>query len=188
MEEHVKAAEAFAAAIERSHDESVQSFPTLPMWLQQWSTTLFLQAKRTLRMLYNEQSKESRELNRRIEKLQEEGKDPSQPQPRMVSNAQPRSATIPPQRTMTSSPRVPSRMESPQPLQRMTDTVDESFMLLGDQRVSKNELFPGFSLFFAWMMLVRARWSIQPVLEHNARNAGYPLLAGGFRNRTLRQS
>jgi len=109
-------------------------------------------------MLYNEQLKESRELNRRIEKLQEEGKDPSQPQPRMVSNVQPRSATIPPQRTMTSSPRVPSRMESPQPLQRMTDTVDESFMLLGDQRVSKNELlFPGFSLFFAWMMLVRAR-------------------------------
>lgn len=123
MEEHVKAAEAFAAAIERSHDES---------------------AKRTLRMLYNEQLKESRELNRRIEKLQEEGKDPSQPQPRMVSNVQPRSATIPPQRTMTSSPRVPSRIESPQPLQRMTDTVDESFMLLGDQRSEPGDPFNQF--------------------------------------------
>jgi len=31
MEEHTKAAEAFAAAIERSHDESVNSFPTSRM-------------------------------------------------------------------------------------------------------------------------------------------------------------
>jgi len=39
-------------------------------------------------------------------------------------------------------------MESPQPVQRMTDTVDESFMLLGGQQVSKNEP-PDFHLFFA---------------------------------------
>jgi len=97
-----------------------------------------LQAKRTLRMLYNEQLKESRELNRRIEKLREEGKDPSLPQPTTTSNIQPKNALIP-HRAMTSSPQVPGHMESPQPVQRMTDTVDESFMLLGGQQVNKNE-------------------------------------------------
>jgi len=97
-----------------------------------------LQAKRTLRMLYNEQLKESRELNRRIDKLREEGKDPSLPQPTTASKIQPKN-TPTPHKAMTSSPQVPGRMESPQPLQRMTDTVDESFMLLGGQQVSEND-------------------------------------------------
>ncbi|KXN82501.1 hypothetical protein AN958_02352 [Leucoagaricus sp. SymC.cos] len=123
MDEHFKAAKAFAAAIERSHDES---------------------AKRTLRMLYNEQLKSGRDLQRRIEKLKEEGKDPSQPQP--IPNApamQHKNITAPSQRTMT-PPQVPGRIESPQPLHGMTDTVGESFMLLGGQRSEPGDPFNQF--------------------------------------------
>lgn len=104
-----------------------------------YHTRFFSQAKRTLRMLYNEQMKAGRDLERRIEKLKEEGKDPSQPQPLSTApstSSKPKNATAPPQWTVSPPPQVPNRTESPQPLQRMIDTVDESFMLLGVQRVS----------------------------------------------------
>ncbi|KAF5358082.1 hypothetical protein D9756_001840 [Leucocoprinus leucothites] len=126
MEEHFKAARAFTAAIERSHDES---------------------AKRTLRMLYNEHLKAGRDLQRRIEKLREEGKDPSQPQPTTtapITHPRPRNTAVASQRTMSPAPQVPGRIESPQPLQRMTDTVDESFMLLGGQRSEPGDPFNQF--------------------------------------------
>ena len=90
-------------------------------------------------MLYNEQMKAARDFERRIEKLKEEGKDPSQPQPLSTAsnaNSKPKNAAAPPQWPVSPPPQVPNRTESPQPLQRMIDTVDESFMLLGVQRVS----------------------------------------------------
>lgn len=95
-------------------------------------------------MLHGEQLKAGRDLQRRIEKLKEEGKDPLQPQPMATApaaNAQPRNPAIPAHRTVNPPAQVPGRIESPQPLQRMTDTVDESFMLLGGQRVSISALF-----------------------------------------------
>ncbi|KAF9451196.1 hypothetical protein P691DRAFT_757473 [Macrolepiota fuliginosa MF-IS2] len=126
MEEHFKAAKAYIAAIERSHDES---------------------AKRTLHMLYNEQSKAAKDLQRRIEKLKEEGKDPLQPQPIATVptvNVQPKNVMAPVPRTVNTHPHVPGRIESPQPLQMMTDTVDESFMLLGGQRSEPGDPFNHF--------------------------------------------
>ncbi|KAF8162995.1 hypothetical protein B0H34DRAFT_794745 [Crassisporium funariophilum] len=122
-EEHLKAAEAYMAAIDRSHDES---------------------AKRTLRMLYNEHCKAAKELQRRIDKLKEEGKDPSLPQkPDFPRAAPPRNNSSNayssgPQRVNTSSP---------QPLRPMSDsqnTGDESFMLLGGQRSDPGDAFNQF--------------------------------------------
>ena len=85
-------------------------------------------------MLYNEHCKAGKELQRKIDILKNEGKDPSLPQlpelsqkappPKLHSNAYP------------GPPRV--NTSSPQPLRFMTDsqnTGDESFMLLGAQRV-----------------------------------------------------
>ncbi|EEB88308.1 hypothetical protein MPER_13926, partial [Moniliophthora perniciosa FA553] len=57
--EHFKAAEAYLAALERTQDDST---------------------KRTLQMLYNEHHKAGSELEKKIERLKEEGKDPNAPQ------------------------------------------------------------------------------------------------------------
>lgn len=209
MEEHFKAAKAFTAGIERSHDESVQLFPAFFKVTLTNSALCFIQAKRTLRMLYNEQLKEGRDLQRRIEKLKEEGRDPLQPQPTnkahppTTANIQPRNTIVPSQRTTNHPPHVPGRIESPQPLQRMTDTVDESFMLLGGQRVSEkippiftilafslhHTFTPSFIHFYFFvlrMILVRTRRSFQSVLEYNARNARYPFFTCRIRNCTSR--
>ncbi|CAA7267636.1 unnamed protein product [Cyclocybe aegerita] len=120
-EEHLKAAEAYQAAIERSHDESAQ---------------------RTLRMLYNEHCKAAKDLQRKIDKLREEGKDPALPQkPDLPKPASPR--------RNSSQYAGPSRMNtsSPQPTGRpLTDsnTGDESFMLLGGQRSDPGDAFNQF--------------------------------------------
>ncbi|KAG6813608.1 hypothetical protein H0H92_009225 [Tricholoma furcatifolium] len=109
-EEHLKAAEAYLAAVERSHDEST---------------------KRTLRLLYNDHTKAARELERKIEKLREEGKDPALPQKLEVSQLQASRTPRPPS--------FPRSTPSTPPLRPMTDSqnaVDESFMLLAGQRVS----------------------------------------------------
>ncbi|KAJ7721072.1 hypothetical protein DFH07DRAFT_858139 [Mycena maculata] len=119
-EEHYKAAEAYEKAMERSNDES---------------------AKRTLKMLYNEHHKAGKELQRRIEQLKAEGKDPSLPQkpdPPQSSTARPNSNPY---------PAFPRSAPSPPPHRPMTDsqgTVDESFMLLGGQRSDPGDAFNQF--------------------------------------------
>ncbi|KAF5386747.1 hypothetical protein D9615_001828 [Tricholomella constricta] len=122
-EEHLKAAEAYQAAVERSNDESVQS----------------LVAKRTLRLLYNEHCKAAKEINRKIEKLKEEGKDPSLPQKlELPQFSAPRSSAH--LGITRSTPSTP-------PLRPMTDsqnTVDESFMLLAGQRSDPGDAFNQF--------------------------------------------
>ncbi|KAJ7109159.1 hypothetical protein C8R44DRAFT_801793 [Mycena epipterygia] len=119
-EEHYKAAEAYEKAMERSNDES---------------------AKRTLKMLYNEHHKAGKELQRKIEQLKAEGKDPNLPQ-----------KPDPPQSVATRSnshpyPAFPRSAPSPPPHRPMTDsqgTVDESFMLLGGQRSDPGDAFNQF--------------------------------------------
>ncbi|PPQ65104.1 hypothetical protein CVT24_003065 [Panaeolus cyanescens] len=123
-EEHFKAAEAYLAGIDRSHDES---------------------AKRTLRMLYNDHCKAGKELQRKIEKLKMEGKDPALPQ-KLDATTSPKT-NIP---RSNSRPYVgPSRVNtsSPQPVMPMSDSQnagEESFMLLGGQRSDPGDAFNQF--------------------------------------------
>ncbi|KAK2460550.1 hypothetical protein APHAL10511_007020 [Amanita phalloides] len=115
-EEHAKAADAYLAAVERSHDES---------------------AKRTLRMLYNDHCKAERELQRKIEKLRQDGKDPNLP----YKQEQP---ILPLVRGVQSTGiQIPHDTASPPP-RPMIDTVDESFMLLGGQRSDPGDAFNQF--------------------------------------------
>ncbi|GLB35334.1 hypothetical protein LshimejAT787_0208990 [Lyophyllum shimeji] len=117
-DEHMKAAEAYLAAVERSNDES---------------------AKRTLRMLYNEHCKAAKELGRRIEKLREEGKDPSLPQKLEIPQfSTPRSQAHP--GIARSTPSTPP----PRPMTDSQNTVDESFMLLAGQRSDPGDAFNQF--------------------------------------------
>ncbi|KIY51115.1 hypothetical protein FISHEDRAFT_38010, partial [Fistulina hepatica ATCC 64428] len=118
-EEHLKAANAFLAASEKCSDEST---------------------KRTLRMLHADHSKSAKDLQRRIDALRQEGKDPSLPQkpdpPKPAPRVNPGFAT--PTRS------VPSPTPS---LRHMTDSqnaVDESFMLLAGQRSDPGDAFHQF--------------------------------------------
>ncbi|KAJ7273494.1 hypothetical protein B0H12DRAFT_1089662 [Mycena haematopus] len=119
-EEHYKAAEAYEQALERSNDES---------------------AKRTLKLLYNEHHKAGKELQRKIDQLKAEGKDPTlphKPDPPQLSAM--RSSSHP-------YPSFPRSAPSPPPHRPMTDsqgTVDESFMLLGGQRSDPGDAFNQF--------------------------------------------
>ncbi|TBU32265.1 hypothetical protein BD311DRAFT_862659 [Dichomitus squalens] len=119
-EEHYKAAEAFQACVDASNDDNT---------------------KRTLRMLHNEHMKMGKDLQRRIAKLREENKDPSLPQkPPRVPAAGPSTSVSPP------SPQPPSSPPPPQPQNKLSDsqqTVDESFMLLG-QRSDPGDAFHQF--------------------------------------------
>ena len=136
--EYLKSAEAYIAAIERSHDESVRNFRSganLSYLLQQ--------AKRTLRRLYNEQCKAAKDLQRKIDKLKEEGKDPSLPQKSDREPNPPVTNTDLHTNAPAGVPRIVN--PSPQPLilgHPLTDsnTGDESFMLLGGQRVRSHHL------------------------------------------------
>ncbi|KAF8626065.1 hypothetical protein AX15_005100 [Amanita polypyramis BW_CC] len=117
-EEHTKAADAYLAAVERSHDES---------------------ARRTLRMLYNDHVKAEKELQRKIEKLKQEGKDPNLPHKQ--------ERPIPPPIRGLQLDGVQSTQgstSSPPPSRPMIDTVDESFMLLGGQRSDPGDAFNQF--------------------------------------------
>jgi hypothetical protein len=85
-------------------------------------------------MLYNEHCKAAKELQRKVDKLKEEGKDPCLPQkpelpkvPHTLHNTS--NANAPPPRRNTSSPQHLGR-----PLTE-SNMGDESFMLLGGQRV-----------------------------------------------------
>ncbi|KAJ7063096.1 hypothetical protein C8F01DRAFT_1131511 [Mycena amicta] len=111
-EEHFKAAEAYQKALERSSDEST---------------------KRTLRMLENEHKKAAKDLQRKIEQLKIEGKDPTKPVAQSSRSSH--------------SPAVPRSAPSPPPSRPMSDsqgTVDESFMLLGGQRSDPGDAFNQF--------------------------------------------
>ena len=84
-------------------------------------------------MLYNEHCKAGKELQRKIDKLKDEGKDPSLPQlPDLSQKA------LPPKLNSTTYHGAPRINTSSPQLRFMTDsqnTGDESFMLLGGQRV-----------------------------------------------------
>ncbi|KDQ59448.1 hypothetical protein JAAARDRAFT_33011 [Jaapia argillacea MUCL 33604] len=112
-EAHYEAAQAFLTCIEQSNDEN---------------------AKRTLRMLYNDHCKAGKETQRKIAKLREEGKDPALPQksspPRNPVLSIPRSTASPP-------PNAQGRLSDSQ------NTGDESFMLLG-QRSDPGDAFNQF--------------------------------------------
>ncbi|KAL4251635.1 hypothetical protein ABKN59_003795 [Abortiporus biennis] len=126
-EEHQRAAEAFHACIEASTEENT---------------------KRTLRLLYNDHQKASKELQRKIAKLREENKDPSLPQKpvrNMNSNGisagygGPSNAPIvPPQPTASPPPHARNTLSDSQ------QTVGESFMLLGGQRSEGGDAFNHF--------------------------------------------
>lgn len=87
-------------------------------------------------MLYNDHCKAAKELQRKIEKLKMEGKDPALPQ-KLDATTSAKSSTP----RSNSKPYVgPSRVNtsSPQPVMPMSDSQnagEESFMLLGGQRV-----------------------------------------------------
>lgn len=118
-EEHYKAAEAFQACVDASNDENT---------------------KRTLRMLHNEHMKMGKDLQRRIAKLKEENKDPSLPQkPARAPTAGPSASVSPP--FPQSAPSPPPQLQNK--LSESQQTVDESFMLLG-QRSDPGDAFHQF--------------------------------------------
>lgn len=129
-------------------------------------------------MLYNEHCKAAKELQRKIDQLKLEGKDPSLPQkPELPKAAPPRH---------NSNPYIgPSRMNtsSPPPIRPMTDsqnTGDESFMLLGGQRVRFSRYLRAFNsqlmgaqiVIHSFAPVVRPWRCFQSVLEHYAGNVG----------------
>ncbi|KAA1471263.1 hypothetical protein DENSPDRAFT_837220 [Dentipellis sp. KUC8613] len=116
-EEHDKASQAFTDCVEASSDEN---------------------AKRTLRMLANEHSKASKELQRRIASLREQGIDPTLPQKPAI----PRPPSLPSRLASGPSPSPPPNARG-----RLSDsqhTVDESFMLLGQQSADAGDPFNHF--------------------------------------------
>ncbi|KAG7092269.1 hypothetical protein E1B28_008632 [Marasmius oreades] len=114
-EEHLKAAEAYMAAIARTNDDST---------------------RRTLQMLHNEHKRSHLELQRKISRLKEEGKDPNEPQKPEVQRA--------PSSNSVSTFTQPMSSPSPaRPLMEST-TVEESFMVLGGQRSDPGDAFNQF--------------------------------------------
>jgi hypothetical protein len=112
-----------SASLERTKRSGQFKCPTIHHFL----TSAFVKTKGTLQLLYNEHTKSAKDVQRKIDKLREENKDPSLPQ-----NVPHKHASTPPP--------VPGPSTSPPPQtgNRMVDsqnTGDESFMLLG-QRVS----------------------------------------------------
>ncbi|KAF8590523.1 hypothetical protein K439DRAFT_1403658 [Ramaria rubella] len=106
-EEHHKSAQAFLQCVDHASDEGT---------------------KRTLRMLYNEHNKAGKELQRKITKLQEEGKDPSLPQ-HPSAHSRERRYTSPTSGTQSTLLNVTSRGL----MADSNHTIDESYMVLGQQ-------------------------------------------------------
>ncbi|KAF9264870.1 hypothetical protein L218DRAFT_972448 [Marasmius fiardii PR-910] len=115
-EEHLKAAEAYMAAISRANDDST---------------------RRTLQMLHNEHKKTYSELQKKISRLREEGKDPNEPQ---KPEAQRSSSSN------SLSPGFAQPVSSPPPARPLMEsaTVEESFMVLGGQRSDPGDAFNQF--------------------------------------------
>ena len=121
-------------------------------------------------MLYNEHCKEGKDLQRKIDKLRDEGKDPSQPQ----KLERPRSSA--PRLNAHTYPANRPFVPSPPPSRPMTDsqnTADESFMLLAGQRVSIPHLLA--IVMFISFTVVRPWRCIQPILDYHAGNVGQPI-------------
>ncbi|KAL0947137.1 hypothetical protein HGRIS_013268 [Hohenbuehelia grisea] len=103
-----------------------------------WKLLSLEQLKRTLHMLHNKHTKAGNDLERKIAKLREEGKDPALRQKvdppqvphstRFMPNVPPLAPSSPPQRSMND----------------LQNTVDESFMLLGGQRSDPGDAFNQF--------------------------------------------
>lgn len=87
-----------------------------------------VQTKRTLRMLHNENIKSGKELQRKIAKLEEEGKDPNMPIPSTSYRTRRTNSQVSDlgRSEITSSSTLRQR-------ESMSSTVDESFMLLAQQ-------------------------------------------------------
>ncbi|KAI0315519.1 hypothetical protein OF83DRAFT_1164757 [Amylostereum chailletii] len=141
FEQHSKAADAFQACIEASNDEN---------------------AKRTLRMLQNKHSKAGKDLQRRIDTLREDGIDPTLPQ----KPVQPRPSSVP-------SHLAPGPSASPPPhlsrgfLGDSQHTVDESFMLLGQQSADAGDAFNHF-------------WKAMEALDHLAQPVAFATASLGL--------
>jgi hypothetical protein len=107
-------------------------------------------------MLYNDHLKAGKELQRKIDKLREENKDPSLPQ---------KPAPSLPVSNSNAANTIPQPVPSPPPSgRRMTDsqnTGEESFMVLG-QRV-RHLLILAFKIQY-FLYVVRSWRRIQPVL------------------------
>lgn len=80
-------------------------------------------------MLHNKHCKADKELQNKIETLKQEGKDPNLPH----KPERPLSPLV--RGVQLSGIQTPQASVSPPPSRPMIDTVDESFMLLGGQRV-----------------------------------------------------
>ncbi|KLO07987.1 hypothetical protein SCHPADRAFT_908989 [Schizopora paradoxa] len=119
-EEHYKAAEAFTRCVDQATDEHT---------------------KNTLRKLHTHHSTLGRDLQRRIAKLREEGKDPSVPQVPQASQSVSKGPDAP-----VSSSAVGQQRGRPQALDSLSNTFDESFMILA-QRSEHGEESP-FDIFW----------------------------------------
>ncbi|KAJ7582932.1 hypothetical protein C8J56DRAFT_956080 [Mycena floridula] len=134
-EEHAKAATAYLAAVERSEDEQARINCFHDVYIIDGSSH---QAKRTLKMLHDDQVKAVKELDKRIEMLRKEGKDPTLPQ---KSNL-PKQGTT--RHLVEIARSIPSSPNQHQSLNELQGTVDESFMLLGGQRSDPGDAFNHF--------------------------------------------
>ncbi|KIM60600.1 hypothetical protein SCLCIDRAFT_26481 [Scleroderma citrinum Foug A] len=126
-EEHSRAAKAFLECEEKANDSNT---------------------KRTLHLLYNEHVKAGKELDRRVAKLREEGKDPSLPQkplPR-ITPVHSNRPTANPSGVPHTTHLVHGPTPNPSSSVRLSDSqnnVDESFMVLG-QRSDPGDAFNNF--------------------------------------------
>ncbi|KAF8520206.1 hypothetical protein BU17DRAFT_46890 [Hysterangium stoloniferum] len=120
-EEHYKSAEAFLQCVDQTSDEGT---------------------KRTLRMLYNEHNKAGKELQKKIAKLTEEGKDPSLPQA---------SPTHLRERNLDYQPSQNASASYFPPRSRLGDSsypIDESYMTILNLNGMKSESQDTFTQFW----------------------------------------
>ncbi|OCB84109.1 hypothetical protein A7U60_g8782 [Sanghuangporus baumii] len=122
-EEHYKAAEAFQTCVNQSTDEHT---------------------KETLRKLCNHHFSVGKDLQRRIAKLKEEGKDPSLPQTNQSSRGPSKGGDHEAGSPSGSALQVRSRVKN---LDSSATTFDESFMVLNQQTENGGEDSP-FDLFW----------------------------------------
>jgi hypothetical protein len=87
-----------------------------------------------MRMLHDQHMKAGRELQRRIVKLREERKDPSLPQI-IPSVMPPATVRASPAQQQQQQQQQLQQLQQQRKLTDSQDTVDESFMVLGGQRV-----------------------------------------------------
>jgi len=127
-EEHYKSAEAFLQCVDQANDEGVCIIRLASNLHIDFNDVSVTQIKKTLRMLYNDHNKAGKELQRKIQKLREEGKDPNQPHPPPPVKREQRMHG-----SVASSP-IPMSRTSPQGnLFDSNYPIDESYMMLGQQ-------------------------------------------------------